>query len=94
MNKSTNSNKTPFQWRPFLALIGVIFISVMNWEWAWGILFLFWVVPDIFSGVTYFVEPVERNNNPFLFWAIISTWILLSLYLLSTLFVNYSNYGY
>ncbi|OSY87520.1 hypothetical protein WH52_11240 [Tenacibaculum holothuriorum] len=73
-----------------MALIGVILIFILNWQWAWGILFLYWVIPDIFRGVTYFIEPVERERNPLLFWSIVISWIIMSLFSLSTLFITYN----
>ena len=100
LNKRTGNSKKPsgtskgnFQWRPFIALIGVYIIFIMDWQWAWGILFLYWVIPDIFRGVTYFIDPVERENSPFLYWAIVISWILMSLASLSMLFIDYSQYA-
>lgn len=84
------SSKTPtntsIQWRVWIGLIFVILMSVMDWQWAWGILFLIWVIPDIRNRVTYFIEPVERDESPLLYWTIVCTWIALSLLSLSTLF--------
>lgn len=91
--QNTPSNNT-FQWRVWLGLLFVILMSVMNWQWAWGILFLIWVIPDIRNRVTYFIEPVERDESPFLYWTIVCTWIILSLFSLSTLFIDYNNLGY
>lgn len=92
-SQSPATSNSSFQWRPFIALIGVYVIFIMGWQWAWGILFLYWVIPDMFRGVTYFIEPVERQNNPFLFWLIVISWILMSLVALSTLFIDYNNLG-
>lgn len=55
---------------------------------AVGLLFLFWVVPDLRSGRTHFLELVERRSNPAVYWLIIGTWIVLSLYLL---FIGWSS---
>ncbi len=88
---TTESN---FKWR---ALIGLVFIYVavfMNWNWVWGILFLIWVLPDLLTGLTHFMEPVERSKNPFMYWAIMGTWILLSVYLIATLFFPKLDMGY
>lgn len=89
---STEQKKSSFQWRPFLALLGVYIIFLFDQQWAWGILFLYWVIPDIIRGVTYFIEPVEKENSPFLYWAIVLSWILMSLLSLSTLFIDYTQY--
>lgn len=93
-NKNVSSStKTSFQWRPFIALIGVYIVFLFDWQWAWGILFLYWVIPDLFRGVTYFIEPVEREYSPFLYWTIVVSWIIMSLISLSTLFIDFNNFG-
>ena len=86
--------KKSIKWRTITALVLMYIAILINWGWAWGILFLFWVVPDIFSGVTYFIEPVSKNENPVLYWIIIFSWILMAVYSLSTLFIDYSQYYY
>ncbi|WP_460219269.1 hypothetical protein [Psychroserpens sp. MEBiC05023] len=98
LNKRVKSNKDSSkrnkQWRVWTGILFVILMTVMNWQWAWGILFLIWVIPDLKNGITYFIEPVERSINPLLYWVIVITWILLSLLSLSTLFIDYNNLGY
>jgi hypothetical protein len=64
----------------------------MNWEWMWGILFFIWVIPDIYTEVTYFIEPITKKEHPVVYWMVIVTWILLGLYALSTLFIDYYSY--
>ena len=41
------------KWRSILGHVLVFLAIIFNWTWVWSILFLLWVVPDIFSGVTY-----------------------------------------
>ncbi|MEO1714567.1 MAG: VOC family protein, partial [Bacteroidota bacterium] len=56
-----------------LALIyAAVFLEL---QWIWGILFLLWVLPDLFNGVTFFIEPVERKEHPLLYWAITVSWL-------------------
>ena len=74
------TQKSSFKWRSILGLILVYIAMWYNWQWIWGILFLIWVIPDLFSGVTYFIEPIEKSKNPMLYWIIIVSWILMSLY--------------
>jgi len=73
------------KWRSILGLIFIYLAVWFNWQWAWGVLFLLWVVPDLLSGVTYFMEPISKKENPILFWIIILSWILMSVYLIATL---------
>lgn len=84
--------KTSLKWRTLIAILLMYVALFMNWEWVWGVLFLIWVIPDIYTGVTYFIEPIARKENPATYWLIIITWILLALYSLSTLFIDYYSY--
>ena len=56
---------------------------VFDFQWIWGLLFLLWSGPSLFTGVTFLVEPVHRSENPWLFWVIVSLWLGLSLALIS-----------
>lgn len=80
------------KWRTIIGLLLMYLAVWFNLQWIWGALFLFWVIPDIFSGVTYFIEPIEKAKNPILFWIIILSWILMSLYSLSILIFPDLNY--
>ncbi|WP_412987382.1 hypothetical protein [Pontimicrobium sp. IMCC45349] len=82
------------KWRTIIALILMYIAMFMNWEWAWGVLFLFWVIPDIFSGITYFIEPIDKKQNPILYWVIIASWILMAIYSFSVLFIDYEQFYY
>lgn len=80
-----DSRKKKIKWRTILGLLFMYLAMWYNWQWAWGVLFLIWVIPDIISGVTYFIEPVERSSEPILYWVIIISWVLMSLLSLSVL---------
>lgn len=65
------------------AIIGLILLYTaiyFNQDWIWSVLFLIWVIPDIFSGVTHFIDPVERKTSPVLYWIIIGSWLVLTVY--------------
>lgn len=85
--------KNSIKWRTIVALILMYIAIIMNWEWAWGILFLYWVIPDLFTGVTYFVEPIYKKEHPNLYWLIVISWILLALYSLSALVMDINPYN-
>ena len=80
------NDSTSVKWRTIIGLI-LMYIAIWNnWQWAWGILFLLWVIPDIFSGITYFIEPIEKKEHPILYWIIIVSWLLMSIYSFLPLF--------
>ena len=72
-------------WRKWRSVVGVLLIWVavlMDLGWVWGLLFLLWVLPDLKSGQTHFLEPVSRRDNPWIYWGIVLTWLILSGFLL------------
>ena len=81
----TGEEKTedqPYKWRAVLGLVIVAIAVLTEANWVWGVLFLVWIIPDIQRGSTHFLEYVERKRNPVVYWLIIATWIVLSVYLL------------
>jgi len=83
--RSTDLTSRPhsaLKWRSLLGLILLYSIVLFEQSWAWGLLFLIWMIPDLKAGRTYFLEPVERRSHPFLYWAIMITWAILSLWML------------
>ena len=46
------------KWRTIIGLL-LIYTTVVlypSYQWIWGLLFLYWVIPDLFTGTTYFIE--------------------------------------
>ncbi|MEM8640000.1 MAG: hypothetical protein AAGG51_14470 [Cyanobacteria bacterium P01_G01_bin.54] len=78
----SNSSTGKIKWRTIIGLVLMYIAVLLNWQWIWGLLSLYWILPGIYSGMTYFVEPIERQENPFLFWLISITWIAFSIVLL------------
>ena len=68
-------------WRSIVVLVLILISFVFNLGWLWALVLLIWAIPDIFTGVTYLVEPVERKAFPVLYWSIIVSWIAFSGYL-------------
>lgn len=79
------STTRAIKWRTIVGLILLGAAVVLDWAWVWGLLFLSWVMPDLFTGCTYFIEEIRRDETPILFWIIVVAWIVLSLYYFSSL---------
>ena len=80
------AKRNSFKWRTVVGLILMYIAMWYNLEWVWGILFLMWVIPDLFSGVTYFIEPIAKKETPVLYWIVIFSWVLMSIYSFTFLF--------
>lgn len=86
------ANQKSIKWRTILGLILIWLATWFNLQWIWGILFLIWVVPDLMSGVTHFLEPIEKAENPILYWLIMASWLVMCAYSIATLFMPELNY--
>lgn len=70
------------KWKTVLALIAVYLAVIMGWNWVWGLLFIMWTIPALYSGRTHLVEEITRDENPMFYWIIIGTWIALSIFMI------------
>jgi hypothetical protein len=78
-----------FAWKAMLGLVCVWFAAFLNVQAFWGILFLVWTWPALRSGRADFVEPVTRRTQPIMYWAIIGTWLVLSLWLIAVTAIEF-----
>lgn len=79
--------------KTIIALFAVYLAVMFSRDWAWGALFLVWLIPDLRSGTTYFVEPVERSSHPLLYWLIMLSWLWISLFLIIGFFFRSATAG-
>lgn len=74
-------NRTPVtKWRTLIGLVLIYMAVALNLDVIWGVFYLYWVIPDLFRGETYFIEPLRQKEHPVLYWAVVLTLLLLSLY--------------
>ena len=62
------------RWLTIVAIPVLVIATFMSWYWIWGCLFLYWAVPALRSGEAFLVEPIQRLQNPVLFWIITAMW--------------------
>ena len=49
-----------------IALAAAVAAIVLDWYWPWGLLFVYWTVPNIQRGEAFLIEPIPRARNPVL----------------------------
>ena len=73
-----------YKWRTIVGLI-LIYLTVVlypSYQWIWSVLLIYWVIPDLVSGTSHFIERIERKDDPILYWIIIITWLAMAAYIL------------
>lgn len=74
MKRDQSANYTVF---------ALLMISMfLGYQFLWGLLFLYWIIPNIVNGQAFLLTPVYRASDPILFWCIQITWIVLGLFML------------
>ena len=68
------------KWKTILALVFMAFAIVFNWSWFWAVFILLGLIHVIRSGKIHFVESVDKEETPKLFWIMVVIWSLLALY--------------
>jgi len=51
--------------------------TVLGYQFLWGLLFLYWTIPNFYSGHAFLLSDVTRDDDPILFWAVQIAWIVL-----------------
>lgn len=51
--------------------------TAMGFQSLWGLLFLYWTIPNFYSGHAFLLSDVTRDQDPILFWLIQIAWIVL-----------------
>ena len=64
---------------PTVVALAVLLVATwMDWQWVWGVFFLYWAVLGIVTGQAFVVRTVDQDENPFLFWLISVTWLVVA----------------
>ena len=75
----------------YIVLPVLLVAAFLGIYWVWGLLFVWWIVPTILSGQAFLVSEINREDDPFLFWAIVCLWTLSGLTMIAaSLFPQYA----
>ena len=61
-----------------VALAALLIATWMDWQWVWGVFFLYWAVLGIMTGQAFVVRTVDHDESPLLFWLISVTWLVVA----------------
>jgi len=65
----------------YIAFVVLMISTVMGFQFLWGLLFLYWTIPNFYSGHAFLLSDVTRDDDPVLFWAVQFAWVVLGLLL-------------
>ena len=69
--------------RNYLAFAVLMVATAFGFQSPWGLLFLYWTIPNFYSGRAFLLSDVTREDDPILFWLIQIAWVVLGLMLIA-----------
>ena len=75
--------RMPEKWRTIFGLVMIYAAVIANWDWMWGVLYLYWILPDLALRRTHFIEEIDADRHPLLFWFLVITLLALSSFMLA-----------
>lgn len=63
----------------YITFAALMVTTVLGYQALWGLLFMFWTIPNFYSGHALLLTDVTRDEDPILFWLIQLAWVALGL---------------
>ena len=67
----------------YATFAALIIATALGYQSLWGLLFLYWTIPNFYSGHAFLLSDVPRDDDPVLFWLIQIAWVVLGLMLVA-----------
>ncbi|WP_108816858.1 hypothetical protein [Loktanella sp. Alg231-35] len=71
----------------YITFAALMIATALGYQALWGLLFLYWTIPNFYSGHAFLVSDVTRDDDPILFWLIQVAWVVLGLMLVAIDFI-------
>ena len=67
----------------YATFAALMIATALGYQSLWGLLFLYWTIPNFYSGRAFLLSDVTRDDDPVLFWLIQIAWVVLGLMLVA-----------
>ena len=67
----------------YVVFVILMIATALGYQALWGLLFLYWTIPNFYSGHAFLVSDVTREDDPILFWLIQTAWVVLGLMMIA-----------
>ncbi|MEP2027586.1 MAG: hypothetical protein ABJI96_02615 [Paracoccaceae bacterium] len=61
----------------YITFVALMASTTLGYQFLWGLLFLYWTIPNFYSGHAFLLSDVTRGEDPVLFWAVQIAWVVL-----------------
>ena len=74
------SKATLINW---VSLVILVVATIFTHYWVWGLLFIFWAAYALKSDNSHLLLPVNKQNEPLLYWAVNLMWLVFGIWYLA-----------
>lgn len=67
----------------YVTFAALMVATALGYQSLWGLLFLYWTIPNFYSGHAFLLSDVTREDDPILFWLIQVAWVALGLMMIA-----------
>ena len=67
----------------YIAFVMLMIATALGFQFLWGLLFLYWTIPNFYSGHAFLLSDVTKDEDPILFWAVQIAWVVLGLMMIA-----------
>ena len=71
----------------YVTFVALMVSTALGYQSLWGALFLYWTIPNFYSGHAFLLSDVTREDDPILFWLVQIAWVVLGLLVITLDFI-------
>ena len=61
----------------YVTFLLLMLTTALGYQSLWGLMFIYWTIPNFYSGHAFLLSDVTREEDPILFWLVQIAWVLL-----------------
>ena len=61
----------------YITFLLLMLTTALGYQSLWGLMFIYWTVPNFYSGHAFLLSDVTHEEDPILFWLVQIAWVLL-----------------
>ena len=61
----------------YITFLLLMLTTALGYQSLWGLMFIYWTIPNFYSGHAFLLSDVTHEEDPILFWLVQIAWVLL-----------------
>ena len=61
----------------YVTFLLLMLTTALGYQSLWGLMFIYWTIPNFYSGHAFLLSDVTHEEDPILFWLVQIAWVFL-----------------